>query len=82
MITNLNKRLLIGLSFIICHLSLSVAVAADYVDDINNAANNEAGHYCFTYTANPLASSATGVLASREISVVDGASWIDRSFSH
>lgn len=44
MITNLSKRLLIGLSFIICHLSLSEAVAADYVDDINNAANNEAGH--------------------------------------
>lgn len=44
MITNLSKRLLIGLSFIICHLSLSEAVAADYVDDINTAANNEAGH--------------------------------------
>jgi 1,4-alpha-glucan branching enzyme len=44
MITNISKRLLIGLSFIICHFSLSEAVAADYVDDINNAANNEAGH--------------------------------------
>ena len=38
------KRILITLSFIICHLSFSVA-QTDYVDDINNATvKNEAGH--------------------------------------
>ncbi len=40
----ISKRLLIGLSFIICQLSFSAAPPADYVDDINTAANNEAGH--------------------------------------
>ncbi len=44
MTTNISKRLLIGLSFIICHLSYSVAAANDYVDEINTAVNNEAGH--------------------------------------
>lgn len=44
MITKIKSRLLIGLSLIICHLHQSEAVAADYIDDINAAANNEAGH--------------------------------------
>ena len=44
MITNISKRLLICFSMMICQLSLNTVLAADYVDDINTAANHEAGH--------------------------------------
>lgn len=46
MITKISKRLWAGLVLLTIHCSLFTqqVQAGDYVDDINNAANNEAGH--------------------------------------
>ena len=62
MITTISKRLLISLSFIICHLSFSAA-ASDYVDDINAAANLEAGHQVI-YEMNVGSFTQAGTLAA------------------
>ena len=65
MIKNISKRLLIGLSFIICTYHQSEAVAADYVDDINIVANNEAGHQVI-YEMNIGSFTQAGTLAAAQ----------------